>query len=104
VIDYGAIYAKASRENAPGLGRDNFPAGIAAVVAAAKAEAREEMAAVAPNFGESINAVSEKRGTPESCGVTIWDDGYRMRCGYVIVNGLCVRHGRRAESQVQRNG
>jgi len=39
VTNYEAIYAKASRENAPGIGRDNFPAGIAAVVAAAKAEA-----------------------------------------------------------------
>ena len=42
MTNYGAIYAKASRENAPGLGRDNFDAGIAAVVAAAKAEAEAE--------------------------------------------------------------
>ena len=44
MTDYGAIYAKASRENAPGLGRDNFDAGIAAVVATAKVEALDAMA------------------------------------------------------------
>ena len=42
MTDYGAIYAKASRENAPGIGRDNFDAGIAAVVAAAKGEALDD--------------------------------------------------------------
>jgi len=51
MTDYGAIYAKASRENAPGIGRDNFDAGIAAVVAAAKGEALGEAAksALAPS-------------------------------------------------------
>jgi len=44
MTDYQAVYAKASRENAPGIGRDNFDAGIAAVVAAAKAEALGEFA------------------------------------------------------------
>ena len=43
MTNYGAIYAKASRENAPGIGRDNFDAGVAAVVAAAKAEVTGEL-------------------------------------------------------------
>ena len=44
MTSYEAIYSKASRENAPGAGRDNLSAGIAAVVAAAKAEAATEAA------------------------------------------------------------
>ena len=42
MTNYGALYAKASRDNAPGLGRDNFDAGLAAVVAAAKYAAWDE--------------------------------------------------------------
>jgi len=45
MTNYGAIYAKASRENAPGIGRDNFDAGVAAVVAAARADLMEELGA-----------------------------------------------------------
>ncbi len=27
------------------------------------------------------------------CPVIVWDGPYRMKCGHIIVNGKCVRHG-----------
>ena len=28
-----------------------------------------------------------------ACAEYVWDGPYRMKCGYRIINGRCVRHG-----------
>jgi hypothetical protein len=70
MTDYGAIYAKASRENAPGIGRDNLDAGIAAVVAAAKGEALAPILALHR---------PEKRYHPSGIGDRSWENENEAR-------------------------
>lgn len=38
-------------------------------------------------------ALAELTSEPMSCAERVWDGPYKMSCGYLIVNGKCVRHG-----------
>ena len=38
-----------------------------------------------------------------TCPVVIWEDYLRMQCGYLIVNGACVRHGK-VDRTIPKNG
>ncbi|TFD58063.1 hypothetical protein E3T43_07400 [Cryobacterium sp. Hh7] len=62
MTNYETIYDEASRENSPGIGRGNFPAGITAVVAAAKREALTDLLVQFPSHGLlGFKAVIEQR-------------------------------------------